>query len=57
MSNDVHSVAPEMVVSFFKGIMPFNQLREEQLKSLARHCKIVIFFRKEPVFFLPEKQN
>ncbi|MBW6520950.1 MAG: CBS domain-containing protein [Desulfoarculaceae bacterium] len=38
--NDVHVVAPDVVISFFKGIMPFNSLDEETLRSLARHCRI-----------------
>lgn len=42
-NNDVHLVAPEVAISFFKGIMPFNTLDEETLKSLARHCRIDFF--------------
>ncbi|HCC54949.1 MAG TPA: histidine kinase [Desulfobulbaceae bacterium] len=41
--NDAHVVAPEMVISFFKGIMPFNTLDEETLRFLARHCRIDFF--------------
>ncbi|MEK6202409.1 MAG: cyclic nucleotide-binding domain-containing protein [Desulfobulbaceae bacterium] len=41
--NDVHVVAPEVAISFFKGIMPFNTLDEETLKRLARHCRIDFF--------------
>ncbi len=41
--NDVHAVAPEVAISFFKGIMPFDTLDEETLRSLARHCRIDFF--------------
>ena len=41
--NDVHVVAPEVAISFLKGIMPFNTLDEETLKVLARHCRIDFF--------------
>ena len=41
--NDVHAVAPDVVISFFKGIMPFNSLDDETLRSLARHCRIDFF--------------
>ena len=41
--NDVHVVAPDVVISFFKGVMPFNSLDDETLRSLARHCRIDFF--------------
>jgi len=41
--NDVHAVAPEVAIFFFKGIMPFDTLDEETLRSLARHCRIDFF--------------
>ncbi len=41
--NDVHAVAPDVAISFFKGIMPFDTLDEEALRSLARHCRIDFF--------------
>lgn len=41
--NDVHVVAPEVAISFFKGIMPFDTLDEETLKTIARHCRIDFF--------------
>lgn len=41
--NDVHVVAPDVVISFFKEIMPFNTLDEETLRGLARHCRIDFF--------------
>lgn len=37
---DVHVVAPEMAVAFFKGIMPFNSLDDATLNDLARHCRV-----------------
>ncbi len=41
--NDVHAVAPDVAISFFKGIMPFNTLDENTLRGLARHCRIDFF--------------
>ncbi len=38
--SDVHAVAPEMAVSFLKGIMPFSSLDDAALRDLARHCRI-----------------
>ncbi len=37
---DVHVVAPEMAVSFLKGIMPFDSLDDATLNDLARHCRV-----------------
>jgi len=39
-SGDVHVVAPEMAVAFFKGIMPFDSLDDATLNDIARHCRI-----------------
>lgn len=41
--NDVHVVAPDVAISFFKGIMPFNTLDENTLRNIARHCRIDFF--------------
>ena len=41
--NDVHVVAPDVAIAFFKGIMPFNTLDAETLSDLARHCRIDFF--------------
>lgn len=41
--NDVHMVAPEMAISFLRGVMPFNTLDEATLRSLAHHCRIDFF--------------
>ncbi len=37
---DVHVVAPEMAVSFFRGILPFNGLDDATLNDIARHCRV-----------------
>ncbi len=37
---DVHVIAPEMAVSFLKGIMPFDSLDDATLNDLARHCRV-----------------
>lgn len=41
--DDVHKVAPGIAISFFKEIMPFNNLDEKTLLSLAQHCRIDFF--------------
>jgi CBS domain-containing protein len=41
--SDVHVVAPDVAISFFKGIMPFDTLDENTLRGLARHCRIDFF--------------
>jgi CBS domain-containing protein len=41
--NDVHMVAPEVVITFLKGIMPFDTLDENTLGEIARHCRIDFF--------------
>lgn len=41
--NDVHAVAPDVAISFFQGVMPFDTLDAETLRSLARHCRIDFF--------------
>jgi len=41
--NDVHAVAPEVAISFLKGIMPFDTLDEKSLRNLAHHCRIDFF--------------
>lgn len=39
-SKDVHVVAPEMAVAFFRDIMPFSALDDATLNDLARHCRV-----------------
>jgi CBS domain-containing protein len=39
-TDDVHVVAPEMAVAFFRGILPFNGLDDATLNDLARHCRV-----------------
>ena len=33
-------VAPEVVVAFLKSAMPFNELDDESIRDLARHCRV-----------------
>ena len=40
VDGSVHSVAPEVAISFLKETMPFRELAEEALTELALHCKI-----------------
>ncbi|MEN8189485.1 MAG: DUF294 nucleotidyltransferase-like domain-containing protein [Thermodesulfobacteriota bacterium] len=56
MVDDVHSVAPEMAISFFKEIMPFNQLGDKRLTWLARHCRIDFFPKGTRLFSAGETE-
>ncbi|WP_456387260.1 DUF294 nucleotidyltransferase-like domain-containing protein [Desulfolithobacter sp.] len=40
VSSDVHAVAPDVVVEFFKKIMPFKELDESTLGDVARHVRV-----------------
>ncbi len=37
---DTHVVAPEMAVSFFRSILPFNRLDDATLHDISRHCRV-----------------
>ncbi|MBU1417656.1 MAG: CBS domain-containing protein [Proteobacteria bacterium] len=52
--SDVHAVAPEMALSFFRGILPFNSLDDATLNYLARHCR-VDFYPKGTRLFTADK--
>jgi CBS domain-containing protein len=39
-SEDIHVVAPEMAVAFFRDIMPFSSLDDATLNDIARHCRV-----------------
>jgi CBS domain-containing protein len=43
MSTEKHSVAPEVVVEFLSGIMPFDELDEATLQKVARHVRVDFF--------------
>ncbi len=43
MAADVHLVAPEVVVEFFKKVIPFNMLDDATLYLIARHVKVDFF--------------
>ncbi len=49
-SADVHAVAPETVLAFFRQVMPFNILDDEVLRGLARHCRIDFFPKGTKLF-------
>ncbi|MDJ0623658.1 MAG: DUF294 nucleotidyltransferase-like domain-containing protein [Desulfocapsaceae bacterium] len=38
-----HAVAPEVIVSFLKTIMPFKILSDAELNNLGNHCRIDFF--------------
>lgn len=40
---DVHKVAPEAAIAFFKKTLPFNELDDDTLHELATHCRIDFF--------------
>lgn len=43
MSTDQHTVAPEVVVEFLSGIMPFDELDDAILHTLARYVRVDFF--------------
>jgi len=43
MAADTHSVAPEVVVDFLSGVMPFDSLDKETLLDVARHIRVDFF--------------
>ncbi len=43
MSADIQSVAPEVVVEFLSGIMPFDELDDATLHALARYVRVDFF--------------
>jgi len=43
MAADIHSVAPEVVVEFLSGIMPFDSLDKDTLFDVARHIRVDFF--------------
>ena len=55
-SNDVHTVAPEMAISFFKEILPFNGLDDESLQRIATHCRVDFFPKGKRLFTAGETE-
>ncbi len=49
-SKGVHSVSPDVVLSFLKKTIPFSELDELTLKNIARHI-IIDFYPKGTVLF------
>lgn len=43
LNKAVHKVAPEASIAFFKATMPFNELDDDTLNTIARHCRIDFF--------------
>ncbi len=41
--DDVHRVAPDVVVSFLEAVLPFSTLERTTLTEIARHCRIDFF--------------
>ncbi len=56
VSNDVHKVAPEMAIAFFKGILPFNALDAESLHRVANHCRVDFYPKGTRLFTLGETE-
>ncbi|MDF1614885.1 putative nucleotidyltransferase substrate binding domain-containing protein [Desulfurivibrio dismutans] len=48
--NDAHNIAPETVLEFLRHTMPFNELDDDHLRELARHC-IIDFIPKGTLIF------
>jgi len=49
-ANNVHAVAPEIVLNFLATTLPFNELDSATLTNLARNC-IIDFFPKGTIIF------
>lgn len=49
-SNNVHAVAPEVVLEFLARTLPFNELDADTLRNLATRC-LIDFFPKGTVIF------
>lgn len=56
VKNDVHRVANEMVVSFFKGIMPFKELDDKTLLEISRHVRVDFFPKGTRIFTAGETE-
>ncbi|MFZ5797467.1 MAG: DUF294 nucleotidyltransferase-like domain-containing protein [Thermodesulfobacteriota bacterium] len=54
--SDVHSVAPEVAVSFLMEIMPFNTLDDEELYKVARSCRVDFFPKGTRLFTAGETE-
>lgn len=39
-NEDIHAVAPEMAIDFFRNILPFSGLDDSRLNALAHHCRV-----------------
>lgn len=48
--NDVHAVDPNAVIEFLRTTLPFNELDEQTLKTVAENCTIDFFPRGTLVF-------
>ncbi len=40
LTNSAHFVAPSVIISFLREIMPFKDLSDTELQEVARHCRI-----------------
>ena len=56
MAADIHSVAPEVVVEFLSGIMPFDELDDAILHEVARHVRVDFFPKGTRLFTAGETQ-
>jgi len=56
MSADIHSVAPEVVVEFLAGIMPFDELDDDTLHAVARHVRVDFFPKGTRLFTAGETE-
>ena len=55
-SNDVHKVAPQVVVEFLKQIMPFKELDDDTLYEIARHVRVDFFPKGTKIFTAGETE-
>ena len=56
MAADIHSVAPEVVVEFLSGIMPFDGLDDKTLHEVARHVRVDFFPKGTRLFTAGETE-
>ncbi len=54
--DDIHMVAPEVVLSFLEGVLPFNSLDRKTLVTVARHCRIDFFPKGTRLFTAGETE-
>ncbi len=55
-ASDVHRIAPEMAISFFRKILPFSNLEKQTLHRIANHCRVDFFPKGTRLFTAGETE-